>query len=626
MQDTDNLMKVKNDISLKYMRARSFTKGWHDNIKRWRKRYAFDHYDTDPMPGEKRYIDPSLTNVVDLAVGIMQSNEWIWRSKGLIPTKEEEEGASIIEKAVASFIDINADRYQCDLKFETNLQFVRDGGACLFSCWDTVLHDNGWETKTLLDAEGNPFNAKVYYELPLRIEVIDPLQIHLLPGGPKRWLAVVREEEMSVYDAEKLYEVELSAFKGKSQQDKIDTKGEFLDYWELAYELVPEGATDYEGLNSEDDVTKYPMRKKLMVRNAMLFNNEFVRPLRPMDGYNDIAYTVNFYNPASRSNSSEWHSVLSPLEHPVAELEDTTNMRKRLMLMYTGLPLVARTKSGKALNLDKAVGKIINLKEGEDLGFPEWRGTPPDVDKHLDFARSRIQQSGFSDVMYGEGPSSASGYGLSMLTDQNRIRLEPPISHLENLWTWASRKWIYLASQFIPNDYMELYGHIRGADFMEHIKGEDLDKYSIRCEIKPEFPNERVRQHAMAVQVAGIVPDRILMEEYLNIQQPDDARRMKIQELVESNPVAMQYAMMKELSKRAATGDVDAAMLLQKMQSELMGEPQGRPEEPMSEPTATGLQTQNGMPPEEQFAGNEQIRGMQNAANAAPQMLTGGVE
>lgn len=619
---TDGLLKQRGDILQRRYAAEQFARGWHSSIRKWRNLYDGKHYDSDPLPGEKRYVDPVTCNVVDLAVGIMQSNEYIWRSRGFIPDGEEQKGTSLIEKAIAGFIDINSDRYQYDHKYETNLNFVRDGGACLLGVWDKFIHDNSFEMRDMTDADLNLIGEqKVYYDLPLRIEVIDPLQLSMLPGGPKRWLAISREEEMTVYDAEETYQKDLDSFKGVSVQEKKDTKGKFIDYWELAYELRPEGATDFEGFEDAEELSKYSMRKSLIVQNAMMFNEEFITPLRLMDGYDDIPYTVSFYNPASRTDSSKWHSILSPLENPVRELEDTTNMRKRLMLMYTGLPLIARSKAGKIISIDKKIGNVVNLREGEDLGFPSWPGTPPDVDKHLEFARSRIQQSGFSDIMYGEGINASSGYGLSLMSDQNRIRLEPAIAQLENLWTWAARKWVKLATNFAPDAYMELYGHIRGEDFVETVKGGDLDKYSIRCEIKPEFPNEKVRNHSLAVQVAGILDPTTIMEEYLGQQQPDDIRSRKIQAAIEDNPLSIQYAMMKELEKRANKGDKIAVQMLQNMQQQLAPQnPQGGQEQPRGQENMLGTQGADGQPDAPMYAGQQEAQSIEAQANAAPGM------
>ena len=114
---TDILRKVKG--------AKDFTKGWHTNIVRWRKRYNFKHYDSKPKPGENRYIDPTHTNTVDLAVGILQSNDMIWRATGWRPSDEEETGGSIVEKTVAAIIDHNSSRKQIDMLYEINKHFVK---------------------------------------------------------------------------------------------------------------------------------------------------------------------------------------------------------------------------------------------------------------------------------------------------------------------------------------------------------------------------------------------------------------------------------------------------------------------------------------------------------------------
>jgi hypothetical protein len=307
------------------------------------------------------------------------------------------------------------------------------------------------------------------------------------------------------------------------------------------------------------------------------------------------------------------------------------------MTLYSGLPLVARSRAGKTITIDKKLGRVINLREGEDLGFPEWNGTPPDMDKHLEFSRSRIQQSGFSDVMYGEGNSGSSGYGLSLLTDQNRIRLVPALSHLEKMWTWAARKWVKLCDAFIPNDYLELYGHANGEDFAEVIKGGDLSAYTIRCKIKPEFPNEKVRNHAMATQVSGILPPQIIMEEYLDIHQPDDARRLKIQEGIENNSIMVNLAIMKELKKDADAGDEVAMMTYAIMQQQFMqqfgnlfggGGSMNMPTPKESAPNPeqlTGTQGADGQPDEPGYNGQRELEAIQRAATAAPSMVQGDV-
>jgi len=59
------------------MKAKDDSAGLHDKIKEWRRWYAFDHYHGRGVakPEEERYQDPTPTNIVDMAVGIITSEK-----------------------------------------------------------------------------------------------------------------------------------------------------------------------------------------------------------------------------------------------------------------------------------------------------------------------------------------------------------------------------------------------------------------------------------------------------------------------------------------------------------------------------------------------------------------------
>jgi len=611
------------DILIRLNLAKDFSVGWHKNIDRWRRRYSFDHYEKKPKPGEDRYVDPTYTNTVDLAVGILQSNEFVWRAQGLRPSSNEQGKSSLIEKFIAGVIDINSDRSQADLKYETHINFVRDGGSCLYSRWDTDIHDSCFEIRNVdVDENGEFIEEKVFYELPLRVDVIDPLKIFVLPGGPRRWLMIARKEDMSIYDIEQTYDVEIKQYKTKTKTEKIDLKGEFIDYWDLAIETVVENIESGEEIENAEQLKE--AKRKLVVRNAQLFENQMLSELRVMEGYNDLPYKINFYNPTSMQDSKMWHSILSPAEHTIMELENTINMRKKLLQTYSSLPMIIRTRDKRPIKIDPAVGRSVSLGLDEDAGFPRWEGTPPDFERHVELLRSRIQQSGFSDVMYGQGPSGISGYALSQLGDQNRLRLTTAITHLENLWTWSARQWLDLVKEFGIDASFEMYGHNRGVDFAEIIPGIDLLGYHVRCKIEPEFPNERVRNHAMATQAAAFLSARRIMEDYLGVQQPDDERIQKIIEQLETHPIAVQFAMMKELNNIIVEGGDDAEMaqqMLTVLQQQVYGMG-GRPTEPNNPEQLMGVQSPTGEASQSagNFPGSDIMQDVEQRLNTAAGM------
>lgn len=615
------------DIMRRKDEAEKFTKPFHRAILKRRRLYDGKHYDTPPQPDEPQYVDPTLTNTVDLAVGILHSEDVIWHATGFNKTPAEGKGSDLVEKAIAGFIDVNKDRTQIDLFHTTNVNFTRDGGSVLYGVWDKDTHDNCRKTDLLMHDDGSQEEVEVLYELPLDIRAIDPLKIYLLPGGKKRWLSIMRVEEMTVYDVEKKFGIVLEKYKNLSDETKLTTKGELIDYWDYAY--VDEVQEGYEALLLEDvqegEIPEPPPTvRKLKVRNAVLFEQEWILPLRVMDGYNDLPYTINFYNPTDPDDSSKWNSILTPLETPVKELEIAINRRQRGINMYASLPMIVRTEDGRPVAMDAGMGKVIPLKMGEDAGFPVWQGNPPDVDKQIELYRSRIQQSGFSDVMFGEGPSGVSGYALSQMGDQNRIRLETAIRHLEDLWTWAARKWLSLAQEFAPETYLELYGNIRGTDFVERIKGADLQGFQVRCEIKAEFPNERVRNHAMSTQVANILSPQTIMERYLGIQQPGDEHQKKLNALAEQDPTLMKYAVMKKMEQLAQAGDIAASIVIEQLKQQLTKGQGNRqmPQQAVSPEQLTGTQSATGAPPSDtsspEAAVNQALDAM--AGGAAPQM------
>jgi hypothetical protein len=549
--------------------AKKFTEKWHDNIKRWRRLYNFDHYDGAAEPQEERYSDPTYTNTVDLAVGMFQANKMNWKAIGWTPSAREEKNSSQIEKFLTGVLEVNSDRNEYDIEYETNLHFARDGGAALYAVWDPDLDKMDSERMEIPDAEVGAKKAKVYHKVPVRVEVIDPLELDVLPGGLNRWVCVVRSREMSIYEVETEYDVKIPEENGqvRNYNDRVDTKGTFKEYWDE----VEEGG-------------------KFIIRMALYFNEFVVEPLKTMKGYKSIPFAISFYKPTSRLDSGQWNSIIQPLEESVKFLEKAINRKQRMVTLYSMLPIFSKTVGGKAIQVDKSFpAQILPLKREEDVGFLQFPGDPPDIQRHIEYFLSRAQQSGFADFMYGEGGSDTSGYALSQMGDQNRIRLAQPVVHLERLWTWWARKVIELTSHFAKDCWLEVYGKLKDVDFAQMVDSNKLSGYYVRCEINPVFPNEEVRKHAMATQIAGKISGRTLMERYLNIQQPDDERKRMITEAAQMHPTMMEYLIVNELTELANGGDKAAALTLKKLEADATTKiPEGKEPNKPEQPLGTG--------------------------------------
>lgn len=621
----ENIIKQQELITRRISLAKSWTKPWHDNIQKWRNLYNFKHYTEEPKTGEIQFIDPTYTNTVDLAVGIFQTNSMTWDAIGWEPSQSELEKTSDAEKYLAAVVDNACDVNQYDIIYETYLQFTRDGGSVLYTVWDKEKAKKVEKHKVIRD--GKTEDREFFVNIPVHTEVIDPLAINVLPGGPDRWLCVVHCRTMSLYDAERLAGGKSNVYKGLTFTDKLETQVELQDYWEVLSKNDIDSEYFVDTAAEEVTVDSSPR----VVRHAILIDNELIRPIEIAKGYKDLPFDIGLYKPTSRNDTSMWHSIISPLIPVVTLFERGINRRQRMVDLFSSLPLVSKTASGRSIQMDPGIGNIINLTLDEAIQLPTWSGNPPDAQKQLDVLSTRIQQSGFPEMMYGSGADVQSGYALSQMSDQGRIRLNQPTVHMKRMWSWWAKKVLDLTAEFGGDREIQVYGQVRGENFMAFLDINDLTGIKISCNIDPDYPNEETRKHALAAQAKGTLSDRTLMERYYKILQPDDELQRKLMEQAASNPFVIQYEVLRQLRTRATEGDEVAALAMKAVEMQLssaLGGPSNATQA-QSPGGLTGLQTTSGMPPAQVTSlgapGMDTASAVNNMSNAFPQ-TSGGVE
>ena len=583
--------------------ASEYVKPWHKNIRGWRRWYNFDHYDKKALPNEERYPDPTPTNTVDLATGILLAKDVEFKAKGWESASiDSEADSSRVEKFLSGALYVNNEREEVNLTYEATLQVVRDGATVIYSVWDKNIAKSS--LTQVEDEEGQL--KQVLGELPLRVQVVDPLQIYVLPGGPKRWQHIFRVWEMTVWDVEMKWGKTIKSMNFLSKSDKMQEKVKVKDYWRILQKKV-EGQT----------IT--------VVEQALLAHDEVIWPLREMEGYDDLPYTIGFFKPVDRDDPKGWHGILRPLETTIRHLENAFNRRARQLTLYSALPLISRTIPHRRVRMDPALGNIVPLGLEESIEFPTWPGSAPDVEQHIGFLRARLQQAGFSDVMFGEGASQVSGFALTQLGDQNQIRLAQPVVHLEMLWSNWARKALRITAFFTEGIPVRIYGNMRGQDFIEQLGTDELHHFLVKASIRPEFPNEKTRNHAMANQVRDILSETTIMERYLDIDQPDEERERRIEGMALAHPAMIEFEVMHRLAELAQSDDdmiaLAAGMAIQQMQggAQQPGQPGA---ESQSREQAIGLQSATGeateqagglVPPGQGFADQ-----LQSAGEEAP--------
>lgn len=513
-----------------HMRARMLSADWHAEIEKRRDWYNQVHYKGRPKPYEDRYTDPTPTVTVDTAVAVLLSGELSFSALGFsVPNSDETDK---VEKMLAGLLQINSEREESNLMYDICLHFVRDGAAVLYTVWDDVLARD-------VRTGGQP--VPTYTEPPIRVQVIDPLKVHLIPGGPNRWSAVVREEQIAIADAEALYGITIDRYADKGLVWKYENTDTLIDMWRIV---------------RKDD--------RYVVQNGIMYAGQVIKEVTDMEGYDDLPFTIAFFKPVDNSKSAGWgQSILDPLMHTTEHLEKAINRRARQITVYSSLPPTARLSSDRHLNLPNIIGQPIKLGPNEEFGFPTWPGNAPDVDRHIAFLSDRLRMTGFVEAFYGIGGEGMSGYALSRISDANKLKIAVPTENLEMLFSLWARKALRLLVNFAAGSMVRVYGKLRGRDFVEQIVGEDMANYLVKASYRAKFPGDEVRRHAMATQVRGLLSDATLMEKYLDVEQPGDERRKRLREMAQMHPVMQQYMILSALMEMAMDGDMAAALALQ---------------------------------------------------------------
>jgi hypothetical protein len=549
-------------------RAKKICKPWHQEIIRWRDMYNFSHYKARAKVNETQYPDPTPTNVVDVAVGVLGSHPLEFKAVGWKPSDEEEQKTERVEKFLNGAIDITNAREEESVQYAVNLHMVRDGAAVVKGVWDPYMANRYQEILELPNPQARPEEpqtvpVRLFTELPLKTEVIDPLEIFVVPGGRQRWLYLFHETKMSVHDAEILYNFKDTRYDGR-ESEKMHTMGELVDYWRVAH------YPDYD-----------------VIFNAVMFDKLFIPGYEPrvMEGYEDLPFSIGFFKPVDKKNPKDWgHSVIRPLEPSVKMIERNVNRRQRQIDVFSALPMIVKSLPGRSVTVDAGFGKALNMSTDEDIAFPTWPGNAPDSNLQIDYLRSRLQQSGFSDILFGMEGQGA-GYAISQMTDQNRIRLLEPIRQIELLWTKWGQKVLKLTRNFAGASLLRVYGELKGENFADQFIGRSIADFKVNAKIKAEFPNQAVTNAALSTQGADVLSERTRMERYWDVDQPTDEWNQRMLEMAEQHPTMVQYGILLALQSKAAGGDQAAAMAI-----ELMMNPQGQPgpEGDQSGPGPTG--------------------------------------
>lgn len=508
-----------------------------DRITRYRALYNMEHYSPGAIKGmppeyervlnKYSYQANDATNVVNLTVGILSHNALKVEAFTYRETKDANRRAGDIERLVSGLIRMNCVEQEVDLHNDMIHNMTIDGGVGIRTLWvdrfdtEQVESPEVDEMDAALGAQQK--STEVIVGVPTRIDVIPLSNLIYLPGGPKgRWFMVGMRDERTIDDVRSEFpEFRPDAIGASAMQQTC----RFYDLW-------------FWGANKEG---------KQAVFNAVVADNEVIRAPEEMVGYTDLPYTVGFFIPTQDKKAENWGlSQLFTIEEDIRMLENRINHQNRMLDIAANLPLIAKTRDGRPIDVDATYGTVVNMGTEESLDFVRPFTEPPDHSQIVAFAKDSISNGSYPPVTYGAG-NGPSGYGLSQMAEGGRIRLEQPKRQIELMWEVAIRKMLGLYQKFAADKAIQVFGEYKGEPYvLRDLTGADTKGWFVQVKIDPRFPQDEARMVALGNQLLAIrgISKRTAQEKYFNIDDPDRESDRLLVEQYEASPQLMQALMM----------------------------------------------------------------------------------
>jgi hypothetical protein len=264
---------------------------------------------------------------------------------------------------------------------------------------------------------------------------------------------------------------------------------------------------------------------------------------------------------------------LYPLFHAQEKLEYVRSRSFRQLDLYANMN---PTHSGEEpiAPVDATWGKIIELGPKEEIKFPPWPGQPPDVHREMGTLSAEIAEGSFSEAMFGQVSSRASGYALSQVIGADTLRTDTPRGNLELALSSVADLVFGLMQVFSPGIHLAVTSQIRHRKMATMLSGKETKLLMVETFIKPKQTNDEVRLATLGAQIASLpqppVSVRYILEHYFGVNQPEEEMNRKLDEETLRDPVVRMMALVEVLQEEGSPYAGFMAMQLEKVMAASM--------------------------------------------------------
>ena len=381
-----------------------------------------------------------------------------------------------------------------------------------------------WSRNTYADDDTQFQGDRPMYHFPIEIKNLDPREVYPIAGGThEQWKAVVHRTWMKAYEVEEQWGVQLN-------YNDTDREDEDLDW---TTPLHPE---------KEVEVVDYWAWEGDSIIHAVSAHNQFVMRPSVMMFYDCLPFTIfHCAKTTSKQGGNMGLSVNYALVDSVAEMEWLLNRHMRIADLYADPTMVIRRVNDEPVDIEPGSG-TIEILEGEDVYYLQFRGTLPDLDQLTNFFRIQIDEEGFTLPQAG-----SSGIDTIAQQQASLIKVYKPVENAQMALEDINAKVVGLSQRYSWDDNIEVMGRMDSEDNVEsfafNVKGKDTKGMrNTKVHLRARFPLEELRNVAAAATLKNseLMPTKVVMRRLLNAQDPDSWRDEILSTRAEDDPMVMQ--------------------------------------------------------------------------------------
>ncbi len=336
------------------------------------------------------------------------------------------------------------------------------------------------------------------------------------------------------------------------------TIGDVLDEWadksEANFDKILEGVDPTEvDMIEEEYVEWWGRDAEGTIWYAIVFKDEWiVEPTATQ--YPDLPFVLTAFKKVgpTTGNGMERLPFLYPIFHAMDKLEYVRSRAFRQLDMFANMNPYHSGEEPLA-PLDMTWGKIIELPPKEDIKFPPWPGNPPDIHREMAELEGEIGEGSFSEAMFGQVSSRASGYALSQVIGADTLRTDTPKGNIELALSSIADLIFGLMQVFSPGIHLAVTSQIRHRKMAAMLSGEETKLLMVETFVKPKQTNDEVRLATLGAQIAAL-PDapvsvQYILEHYFGVNQPEDEVNRKLDEDAMKDPLVRLMALIDVLKE-----------------------------------------------------------------------------